>query len=88
MLIAAIAVAGFYWNEARKEVIYLCVNFKKGLSEESVRKQLDTGNFLSYHTVEIPAGKRIVVESPYALYMYRCIIEFDSSAVVENSMLK
>ncbi|MDX1586194.1 MAG: hypothetical protein R3222_05600 [Balneolaceae bacterium] len=87
-LIAFIAVAGFYWNEARKEVVFLCSNFKAGVTEESVLRQLDTGNFLRYHSENLPDGKRIVVESPYSLYMYTCTIDFDSSAVVKESFLE
>lgn len=88
LFIAIIAVAGFYWKEARKEVVFLCDNFKKGVTEESVRRQLDTGNFLTYHSEDSSDGKRIVVESPYNLFMYICIIDFDSTAVVKESILK
>ncbi|NGP76860.1 hypothetical protein G3570_09465 [Balneolaceae bacterium YR4-1] len=85
MLIVTVTVAGFYWNEARKEIVFLCANFKKGVTEESVREQLDTGNFLKYLTEDIPGGKRIIAESPYNLYMNRCVIEFDSSGLVQSS---
>ena len=42
IVIAFLAIAVFYWNEARKEVIFLCGNFTKGVSQSSVIKQLQT----------------------------------------------
>ncbi len=81
-------LAGFYWNEARKEVAFLCENFEKGVSEQSVIRQLETGNFLRYHTKKTPSGKRIVVDSVYNLSMYKCIIDLDVEGKVEEARLK
>jgi hypothetical protein len=80
-------IAGFYWNEARKEIVFLCGNFEKGGSEHSVIRQLDTGNLLRYHTEKSPMGKRIVVDSYYNLWMYQCIIEVDLNGNVKEARL-
>ena len=81
-------VAGFYWNEARKEIVFLCGNFEKGVSEQSVTRQLDTGNFLRYHAKKTPSGKRIVVDSAYNLSMYKCIIDVDEDGKVKEARLE
>lgn len=87
-LVAALVVASFYWNEARKEVVFLCGNFVDGTSEESVLRQLNTGNFLRYHTENFSSGKRIIVDSPYNLSMYKCIIDFDMDGKVTGRHLE
>ena len=86
--VIAALVAGFYWNEARKEIVFLCGNFDKGISEQSVTRQLDTGNFIRYHTQKTPSGKRIVVDSAYNLSMYKCIIDVDKDGKVEEARLE
>jgi hypothetical protein len=86
--VIAALVAGFYWNEARKEIVFLCENFEKGISEQSVTRQLDTGNFIRYHTQKTPSGKRIVVDSAYNLSMYKCIIDVDKDGKVEEARLE
>jgi len=76
-LLAVILVAALLWNESRKEVVFLCGNFSKGVSEDSVRRQLDTGQFLSYQSTSTPSGSRIEAHSKYNLSVYRCTIDFD-----------
>jgi hypothetical protein len=71
------AVTAFYWNEARKEVVFLCGNFTRGVTQTSVLRQLDTGNFLRYRLQKDSAGSRIVVDSGLTFGVYRCVIEFD-----------
>lgn len=83
-----LVLAIFYWNEARKEIVFLCGNFTQGISEQSVRRQLDTGNFLSYRNKNVPSGELIIVESAYNLWMTKCIIDFDSSGQVQKSVIK
>ena len=77
-----------YWNEARKEVVFLCGNFGAGVSEKHVRRQLDTGHFLRYHTEDGPAGRRIVADSPLTLGLYRCVVEIDSSGMVREARVE
>lgn len=85
LTVIAALVAGFYWNEARKEIQFLCDNFEPGVSEQSVTRQLDTGNFLRYHTEKTPSGKRIIADSAYNLSMYKCIIDLNASGKVEEA---
>ena len=87
LILIAVLIAGFYWNEARKEIVFLCGNFEKGVSEQSVTKQLDTGNFLRYHAQKTPTGKRFVVDSAYNLSMYKCIIDVDEGGKVKEVRL-
>ena len=86
--VIVVLLAGFYWNEARKEIVFLCGNFEKGVSEQSVTRQLDTGNFLRYHAKKTPSGKRIVVDSAYNLSMYKCIIDVDEDGKVKEARLE
>ncbi len=81
-------IALFYWNEARKEIVFLCGNFEKGVSEQRVIRQLNTGNFLRYNTQKSHPGKRIIVDSAYNLSMYKCVIDFDESGKVEKARLE
>jgi len=81
-LFAALFVAAFAWNESRKEVVYLCGNFTRGVSGESVRRQLDTGIFLNYQSSETPSGSRIEMHSKYNLSVYRCNIDLDADGNV------
>lgn len=84
----AAVVAGVYWNEARKEVVYLCGNFVKGVGQRSVLKQLDTGNLLQYQLETIPAGSRITVDSKLNFRRYQCVIEFDRQGKVVNAKIQ
>lgn len=73
---------GIYWNEARKEVIYLCGNFTEGVTLDSVRRQLDTGTFLRYAEHPTVGGRRIVVDSRLTRGFYTCVIDMDKSGRV------
>lgn len=81
-------VAAVYWNEARKEVVYLCGNFVKGVAQDSVLRQLDTGNFLQYRLETISNGSRITVDSQINFKLYQCLIEFDPQGKVVNSEIQ
>lgn len=81
-LFAVLFAAAFAWNESRKEIVYLCGNFTSGVSEESVRRQLDTGVFLTWQSTATPSGSRIEAHSKYNLSVYRCIINFDTDSKV------
>jgi len=88
LAVIAVLVAGFYWNEARKEIRFLCANFDKGVTEQSVIRQLDTGYFLRYRTKYLPSGKRIIVDSAYNLSMYKCIIDVDRNGKVQEALFE
>jgi len=87
-LVIAAAVASVYWNEARKEVVYLCGNFVKGVSQRSVLRQLDTGNFLQYQLEAISTGSRITVDSKLNFRRYQCIIDLDPEGKVLNAEIQ
>lgn len=87
-LVMAGVVAAIYWNEARKEVVYLCGNFVKGVAQSSVLRQLDTGNFLQYQLETISTGSRIIVDSRLNFRLYQCIIEFDPEGKVVNAEIQ
>lgn len=85
ILVAGLVVGGFIWKGARDEVIILCGNFKSGVAEASVRRQLDTGNLLRYRSENTATGSRIEVDSLYNFTLYRCTIEFDQNGKVAQA---
>lgn len=85
LVVAVLAVSGFFWNEARKEIFYLCGNFAPGTTATSVHRQLATGSFLQARTTELPTGSRIVVDSWYNLRMSACSIEVDADGYVTSA---
>ena len=85
VLVLAGLAAAMVWNEARKEVVFLCGNFTAGVTLESVEKQLATGHFLRYRREPAVMGSRIVVDSAYTLGAQRCVIELDSGGVVRRA---
>lgn len=72
--------AGIYWNEARKEVTYLCGNFTKGTQLHDVQTQLNTANLSSYTQNQTQKGSTIVFSSRYG--SSKCEITFDNTAKV------
>ena len=86
--VVLILVALVYWNEARKEIVYLCGNFGKGVSEQSVLEQLDTGNFLKYRRNALSSGSQIEVDSSFNFAIYRCTIDFDLDGKVVNARVE
>lgn len=83
-ILIGVAVGGLVWNEARKEIFYLCGNFAPGTTEESVIRQLETGSFLRY-TIEVSDTRRITVDSAYNVGVYTCVVELDQDSVVVNA---
>ncbi|MDX1638845.1 MAG: hypothetical protein R3281_12805 [Balneolaceae bacterium] len=86
-LFAAALITAFIWIEARKEIVFLCGNFTEGITEQSVRRQLDTGNFLRYRTENLPAGKQIIADSWYNLSTCKCTVDIDTMGQVVESRL-
>ena len=81
-IILALFVFGFFSNEARKEVYFLCGNFKQGVTYSSVIRQLETTNLSSYKIEATEMGKRIVHSSALHFHLLRCSINFNSQEVV------
>lgn len=67
----ALVIAGFFANEARKEVYFLCSNFLVGTGYSNVIQQLDTAN-LSNYTVETTDNKKqITFSSPFNFHIVK-----------------
>ena len=82
LLAVVVAVAAFFWNEARKEVVYLCGNFTEGVSRSSVLTQLDTAELSEYRVSETAGGTRIEFDSALNLRLHTCVIQLDPDGVV------
>ncbi len=82
VVLLALGAGGFVVNEARKEVKFLCGNFGVGASNDSVLRQLGTGDFLRYSIYSSPQGSRIIVDSLYTATLYRCVIDLDANGKV------
>lgn len=80
-LLLALA-ATFTWNEARKEVKFLCGNFSAGVSKASVIAQLETGHFLRYRQQATGAGALLTADSAYTLGRLQCRITLDADGTV------
>lgn len=83
-----LAIFGLVWNEARKEVVFLCGNFQPDVAEASVLSQLDTGHFLRYRVEDLPASRRIVADSLYNFSIYQCVVEIDREGRVTSAGLQ
>lgn len=83
-----VVVAAFFWNEARKEIVYLCGNFISGVEESSVRRQLDTANLLSYRTEETATGRQIVAQSLFNLNRHQCVVYLTQDGIVAGYQLE
>lgn len=78
----------FYWIEAKKEVFILCDQFTQGVSKNSVEKQLNTANLLTWDVQLLANGSRIIAQSPLHLGMMHCRIEFNQYDYVVFSILE
>ena len=85
--VVVVAVGVFTWNEARKEIVFLCANFTPGVEGESVRRQLDTGDFLRYRQRVTDTGSRIVADSAFTVGLHSCVIELDDHDRVVTATL-
>jgi hypothetical protein len=88
IIISMSVVTSIFWHEARNEIVFLCGNFVKGVSEKSVYKQLDTGDFLKYRTKKASSGSLVLVDSRYNLKRTTCQIELDSNGIVVFAIVK
>ncbi len=85
LLLVVIVISGFFWNESRKEIVFLCGNFVAGDPRQSVVEQLDTANLSSYKVITMPNGSRIEFESLLNVGIDKCIIELNSAGLVERA---
>ena len=86
MLALLFLTVGFFWNEARKEVKYLCGNFQPGVTKESVVRQLNTGTILRYQSVSNESGvMRLSVSSPMAPFTKDCIVYISPDRTVASA---
>lgn len=74
--ILGLLVFGFFANEARKEIYYLCGSFGKGTAYSSVIRQLNTVNLSEYKVENLPQGKRVIHSSVLHFHLLSCDIEF------------
>ena len=88
VVMLAVVSASFFWNEARKEVVYLCRNFTAGVDRDRVLRQLDTGVFLDYRLQQGAAGSRIIADSRLNFRQYQCVVEFDSDGRVVHAAIQ
>ncbi|WP_133471220.1 hypothetical protein [Paraglaciecola marina] len=85
LCIVGLTILGFYSNEARKEVYFLCGNFTQGVSYLSVTKQLDTTHLSTYTIEKLQLGKRIVHSSWLNLHLVKCNINFNNNDLVVSA---
>ena len=77
-------IYGFYWNEARKEVFFLCGNFAPGVTKADVTRQLDTANLSNYAVANTDKGSSILFSSQVNFSFYQCNIEIDKKGLVNK----
>lgn len=83
LLVTAVVIFSFISNEARKEVYYLCGNFGKGVTFNSIVRQLDTVELSKYSISGPPQQKQIVHNS--LLNLFSCVIVFDADQKVVSA---
>jgi hypothetical protein len=88
ILMTASVVSFIYWNEARKEVVYLCQNFNKGVLKSSVIRQIETVNLSRYFIEESPTGSNIILNSVLNFGQYKCIIKSHKRDKVEQAHIE
>jgi hypothetical protein len=84
-LVVSILIYGFFVNEARKEVFYLCGNFASGVSMKSVTRQLDTATFSDYKVKKNGEGEAILFSSALNFRVFQCSIQFNQERVVTHA---
>jgi hypothetical protein len=82
LLIAVITVYAVFWHLAKDEVYYLCGNFKTGVNQASVIRQLETINLSNYLKYKEKFGLKIVFSSKLHFSFYQCVIDIDKNKAV------
>ena len=86
--IIAVVWLTFSWFEAGSEIEVLCSTFHAGLEEQSVRRTLETGEYLRYQVIATTEGSRIDIDRLYNLGTSTCIVEFSHEGVVTEARLE
>lgn len=84
----AVVAAGVLWNEARKEVIFLCGNFSPGVSKQSVLRQLNTGHYIKINSSTLDGSEVMIASSVMPLVWTQCAITFSPQESVTSATLK
>ena len=82
LLMTVITVYAVFWHLAKDEVYYFCGNFKAGVNQASVIRQLETANLSNYLKYKEEFGLKIVFSSKLHLSFYQCVIDIDKNKVV------
>ncbi|MGQ8364268.1 hypothetical protein [Glaciecola sp. 1036] len=77
-----LVIYGFIYNEARKEVYFLCSNFVEGMPKVIVEEQLATAQ---WSTAIEPHARELISYSALNLYIHQCTIEFDLQRKVTSA---
>lgn len=80
-----LVILGFFANESRKEIYFLCGNFKEGMAISSVIAQLDTATMSSYKLTEVQSGKTLKQSSWLVLKLASCNINLNQEGVVVSA---
>lgn len=86
MLSFSVAIfIGVLFDAARKEVFYLCGNFKEGVAYSDVIRQLDTANLSTYSVERTQDSTQIKFSSAVNLHYFTCTINFNANELVVYS---
>ena len=88
LLLLLLGIYAFFALSARNEIIYLCGNFKSGVSYSSVARQLDTANLSDYKIEKFEQGKRVIQSSALHLNLVSCEITFAEDEKVRYAIYK
>jgi hypothetical protein len=82
LFITVVTVYAVFWHLAKDEVYYLCSNFKVGVNQISVIRQLETANLSNYLKYKEEFGLKIIFSSKLHLSFYQCVIDIDKNKAV------
>ena len=82
LLMTVITVYAVFWHIAKDEIYYLCSNFKVGVNQASVIKQLETANLSNHLKYKEDFGLKIIFSSKLHLSFYQCVIDIDKNKAV------
>lgn len=80
--IVLLILLSFFWNEARKDIIYLCGNAYPGIAKQTIIRHLNTSSLLQYDDNNVEFGSRVTANSLLHFGMFECEIEFNKADLV------
>ena len=83
--LVALVIYGFYANEARKEVYFLCGNFAPGVKNADVIRQLDTITLSEYVIDDTHERRKITLSSLLTLHLLSCNVEISPDGIVTQT---